>query len=327
MKTKKLYMNQWLQLNGRQRRTDSDDWYLSVAQQLHSLLLHHCTETLQILQPDETALQLACYFQDAIAQSGGWKQFTDRYRTLYGGLLPFYALTDNYLPDEINREDIGYLLWAACSPAAKPMILSPFDESLTAQSLEIYQLMDGLFEEAPISDLPSAAHWVPGSTALLTAPYPLPHITPQSKLTDDVQRCLAHTNGHPLVYLSTYTDLCRFLTDVLQWEAHPDGLLTDLKDENDFVIYANAKGMLIAPGVAASFCDAHNPLYRADAASQWGYRLFTEPGACPFDLLKYAMEQNLLPDAALPFAGGKELLHHNWDFLSRYYLGEYYEGD
>ncbi|EJW99535.1 hypothetical protein EVA_12337 [gut metagenome] len=327
MKTPKLYMNQWLQLNGRRRTTDSDTWYLSVAGQFLDLLLPHCAAPLQALQPEKTALQLACYFQDAIAQQGGWKYFTNRYHTLYGRPLPFYTLTDHYVPDEINREDVGYLLWANASPATQPLACSPFDESLTALSLDIYQLMDELFEEAPISDVSSTNLWVPGSTALLTTRRPLPHITPQSKLTNDVKRCLAYTQGYPLVYLSTYTDLYRFLTEVLQWEAHPDGLLTDLKDESDFVIYANAKGMLIAPGVAAAFCDAHNPLYQADAAREWGYRLFTEPGACPFDLLKYAMEQNLLPEAALPFAEGKELLHRNGDFLARYYLGDYYEGD
>ena len=35
----------------------------------------------------------------------------------------------------------------------------------------------------------------------------------------------------------------------------------------------------------------------------------------------------LLPDAALPFEGGREVLQRHWDFIARYFLGEYYEGD
>lgn len=326
MNTKKIYMNDWLLLNGRRGTQDSDSWYLSVAQQLHILLQQHSHLSVSFsLQP--TALRLACYFQDAIAQTGGWKHFTNRCLTLYGHPLPFYTPTAEYVSDEINPEDIAYLIWSSASPMQQPPALSPLDESLKALSRKVYQLLDALFEEAPISDLPSTPEWVPGASALNTPSQPLPSITPQSKLTADVEHLLTHTEGYPLVYLDTYATLCLFLTDVLHWEKHPDGILTDLKDETGFVIYANAKGMLIAPNAAACFCDAHNPFYQPAAAREWGYRLFTEPGACPFDLLKYAMKQDLLAEAALPFAEGKELLHHNWDFLSRYYLEDYYEGD
>ena len=35
----------------------------------------------------------------------------------------------------------------------------------------------------------------------------------------------------------------------------------------------------------------------------------------------------LLPDAQLPFPQGKEVLQNNWDFITRYFLDEYYEGE
>ena len=54
--------------------------------------------------------------------------------------------------------------------------------------------------------------------------------------------------------------------------------------------------------------------------------MFTDKGRCPFDLLKHAMERNLFPQAQLPFENGKEILEKNWDFIARYFLGEYYEG-
>ena len=57
------------------------------------------------------------------------------------------------------------------------------------------------------------------------------------------------------------------------------------------------------------------------------YELFCEEGLCPFDLLKYGMEHHLLDEAQFPFANGKQLLHDNWDFIARWFLGEYYEGD
>ena len=39
------------------------------------------------------------------------------------------------------------------------------------------------------------------------------------------------------------------------------------------------------------------------------------------------MQNNLLCDVALPFDRGREILQQNWDFIARYFLGEYYEGD
>lgn len=113
----------------------------------------------------------------------------------------------------------------------------------------------------------------------------------------------------------------------MKWEDTPSSLLPDLQHNKEFVIYANAKGMLIAPDVAAYFREAHNPMYNAERAAAKGYELFCRPGTCPFDLIKYGMGQGILPEVQLPFPDGKEILHKNWDFIARYYLCEYYEGD
>lgn len=123
------------------------------------------------------------------------------------------------------------------------------------------------------------------------------------------------------------TSLCKFFIEELKWENKNESLLPELKNERNFVIYANAKGMLIAPNVSYCFCDPHNPTYNAANAADRGFKLFTYPGACPFDLVKYGMAKGLLPDLQLPFPGGKEVLHDNWDFIARYFLCEYYEGE
>ena len=112
-----------------------------------------------------------------------------------------------------------------------------------------------------------------------------------------------------------------------KWEDEEDSLLPDLKEFDNFVLYANPKGLLIGPDVASYFADKHNPLYSAEEAEEEAYELFCEEGLCPFDLLKYAMEHDLLPEAQFPFENGKALLHENWDFVARWYLGEYYEGE
>ena len=328
MKTPPIYMKHWLEANGRTRTMPTDAWYLDFAREAmpllatSSLFAGHAPERLS-----KTALTLALYFRDAIAQSGGWKTFTSRYRALYGHPLPFYAC-ETYIDDEINRDDVRFLLWKALStthPAFR--FQNPYDKELTTLADRLYGTMDERFEEAPISETPSLRSWVMDTEALDTPSAPLPEATPDSSLTKDAERCLRHNHGYPLLYFATYEELHAFLTGTLQWEEHPDGVLADLKEERAFVIYANTKGMLLAPGAGTCFRDPRNPAYDARTASAEGYELFCLPGRCPFDLLKYGMHHGLLPDAALPFEGGKEVLQQHWDFIARYFLGEYYEGD
>ena len=328
MKTPPIYMKRWLEANGRMRTLPGDAWYLNFANEVLPLLTTSSLfagSTADKLS--ETALGIALYFQDAIAQSGGWKTFTARYHMLYGQPLPFYAC-NGYIDDEINRDDVCFLLWKSLSDVHPSFFFqNPHEDSLLTLARQLYDRMDALFEEAPINEVPSPEKWVMEPSLLETPFAPLPEVNPGSPLTKDVERCLQYSHGHPLLYFKTYGELHAFLTDVLHWENHPDGVLADLKDEKDFVIYANAKGMLLAPGVAACFRDSVNSAYDARTAAAKGYELFCHPGRCPFDLLKYGMRHGLLPDAALPFDGGKEVLQQHWDFIARYFLGAYYEGD
>ena len=241
---------------------------------------------------------------------------------------PATACCNGYIDDEINRDDVCFLLWKNLTGLHPSFHFQPPHEvSLLTLAGQLYDRMDSLFEEAPINEIPSTETWVMDLGLLDTVTTPLPEVTPDSRLTKDVERCLAYSHGHPLLYFATYGDLHAFLTGTLEWEDHPGGVLADLKDEKDFVIYANAKGMLLAPGVASCFCDSRNSAYDAPPATAEAYELFCLPGRCPFDLLKYGMQHGLLPDAALPFAGGREVLQRHWDFIARYFLGEYYEGD
>mgnify|MGYP001777227705 CR=1 FL=1 len=252
MKTTPIYMKRWLEANGRKRALPGDTWYLNFANEVLPLVAasplfqdHAAGKAAQ------TALDTALYFQDAIAQAGGWKAFTARYRMLYGQPLPFYACND-YIDDEINRDDVCFLLWKNLSGLHPSFhFLPPHEAFLMTLAGQLYDRMDSLFEEAPINEIPSTETWVMDLGLLDTVTTPLPEVTPDSRLTKDVERCLAYSHGHPLLYFATYGALHAFLTGTLEWEDHPGGVLADLKDEKDFVIYANAKGMLLAPGVAS----------------------------------------------------------------------------
>lgn len=327
-----IYMKHWLEANGRARVLPTDKWYLDFAAGLlplvgASALFGREAEYVQ----RGAAVSLSMYFQDAIAQSGGWSAFTEFHRRVYGTYLPFYPPTGEYVPDEINREDIAFVLWTLKSRIGRRdgsyTLFSPYDPDLMSLSRSVYARMDERFEEAPICETASPPCWLTGPEMPKMPLTPLPESVPDARWSRDAARCLAYSQGRPLLYFADYRELCGFFVGVLGWDDSPSALLPDLAGRSEFVVYANAKGMLIAHGVAACFCEAHNPMYDARRAAAEGYRMFCQPGHCPFDLLKYGMAKGVLPDVALPFLKGKETLQQYGDFIARYYLREYYEGE
>lgn len=128
------------------------------------------------------------------------------------------------------------------------------------------------------------------------------------------------------MFFDSYEALKLFFVQALQWEDEEDALLPDLKEFSDFVMYANPKGLLIGPDVAATLptngirCIMRKWLRKRRTN-------FSARKGCAVDLLKYGMEHDLLPEAQFPFENGKELLHENWDFIALLVLGDVYEGE
>lgn len=328
MKQQKIYMKAWLDVHYRMKIVDTDQWYLDFANRLlpaiyESPLYAEATEESR----QRVAVTLALYLEDCVADGGNWRQFIHWHKENYGRYLPFYTLPEDYLPDEINRVDIALVLWAISSSVELYGDMeNPLDEDLATLADVVYRQMEAVFEEAPISDDLVDVWFVEPElmekkrSALLVASL-------DEKMPTNVERFLKASGGEELMYFDSYAALKFFFVQALQWEDDDDSLLPDLKEFENFVLYANPKGLLIGPDVAAYFADKRNPLYNAELAEEEAYELFCDQGLCPFDLLKYAMEHDLLPDAQFPFEDGKRLLHENWDFVARWFLDEYYEGD
>jgi hypothetical protein len=139
----------------------------SSASPTSSYYLRLCNRVLKIILPSdlredcgsaERAIQLACiltaYFEDTISETGLFRIFTKRHEELYGKPLPFYYVTEEYYPDEINLNDLYFLAWHALSLWGKEDEIGLFDpffrdgDHITALR-EIYDLFDSEFETAP----------------------------------------------------------------------------------------------------------------------------------------------------------------------------------
>ena len=220
MKPVPIPMKQWLAANERTRVLPGDQWYLNFSASILSLVKQSPLFKEDDYAQKDATVSLTMYFQDVIAQTGGWKTFTELYYKQYNTYLPFYPLSDSYIPDEINPEDIAFVLWTLKSHFAlygpdEYTLQNPYDKDLLALAQEAYKMMDEKFEEAPINEKTSSFLWVMGPD-LLDMPFvPLPEITPETKLSKDVEHCLEYSGGKPLLYFATYKELCKFFVEVL----------------------------------------------------------------------------------------------------------------
>ena len=210
----------------------------------------------------QVALTCALYLEDCVANGGNWRQFIHWHQENYGRYLPFYTLTDEYLPDEINREDVVFLLWAINSPVGDDFdgVENPMDADLLEFADVLYNRLDAAFELAPISDY-LATDWLLETELMQKKRMPLPIALPGEKMPANVERFLEASKGEPLLYFDSYDALKFFFVQSLKWEDEEDSLLPDLKEFDNFVVFANPKGLLIGPDVAPYFADKRNPLY------------------------------------------------------------------
>lgn len=155
MKQGKIYMKAWLDLHGRAKVLATDHWYLEFANLLlpvvsESYLYKSETQESQ----NQVTLMLTLYLEDCVTDGGNWRQFIRWHKRNYGRYLPFYELSEGYLTDEINKEDIAFLLWGINSPVGDDFdgVENPLDADLLEFADVIYAQLEDVFEKAPISD-------------------------------------------------------------------------------------------------------------------------------------------------------------------------------
>lgn len=324
-------MQEWLNLHSYQRSTEDDTWYLNLTLQLFEQIENNIH--LAILSLDlkkRLALSLSLYLEDAVSEGGGWNRFKSELNRLYGKELPFYTLDDAYVSDEINNEDIAFLVWSVLSlqtdENGEHIFIDPLSSDINKIANELYQQLDLVFEEAPITDA-LTRDWVMPITQLKVKNRPLPSTDIEGCKSESAKKFLANTHGEPLQFFESYAALKKFFVEVLEWDDKPESLMPEMELFSNFILFANSKGLLMAPDASPYFNAPHNPLFDKQQAENEGYILFCEGGACPFDLLKYGIQNHMLDDVKFPVTDGRKLFEDNWDFIARWYLGEFYEGE
>lgn len=112
MKDIKIYPKDWLQLHPYKQSDPTDLYYTNIANRIYGMLeetnLAYSFEKNEVKQ---ICIRMAAYFEDVISGLNIWRSFITEHKALYGKYLPFYTPDDHYYDDEVNYEDIRFLLW------------------------------------------------------------------------------------------------------------------------------------------------------------------------------------------------------------------------
>ncbi|WP_456087027.1 DUF3843 family protein [Parabacteroides sp.] len=112
MKDIKIYPKDWLQLHPYKQSDPTDLYYTNIANRIYDMLEEtHLAYSFEKDEVKQICIRMAAYFEDVISGLNIWRSFITEHKALYGKFLPFYTPDDHYYDDEVNYEDIRFLLW------------------------------------------------------------------------------------------------------------------------------------------------------------------------------------------------------------------------
>ncbi|HOH23017.1 MAG TPA: DUF3843 family protein [Bacteroidales bacterium] len=149
----RIYIQDWLELKPYAKPTAVDDYYLKLSNDVQKVIATDKKAfALQMFLDKEQINLLSCfltsYFEDLISGTNIWNSFVRMHHRLYGKQLPFYNL-DEYYEEEINAQDVSFLICYFINSVQEEKFYSPFSSFITEAAEKIYELFDKEWEYAP----------------------------------------------------------------------------------------------------------------------------------------------------------------------------------
>lgn len=131
----------------------SDTYYVRLANKIRDYIrFAGLTGLLTDIEQHNLAKLITYYFEDVISDVGIWRAFVTAHKEMYGKYLPFYDVDESqYYTDEINREDIRFLIWMGIQQYQEGTFINPENPGLVQLADTLYALLDKEFENAPIN--------------------------------------------------------------------------------------------------------------------------------------------------------------------------------
>ena len=152
---REIFTKDWLELHPYKKADAVDQYYTNLANRIYEILyislFVDCFDDTK--DAKHLALCIAAYFEDVISELGIWAAFTTECTRRYKKYVPFYCTGGDYYQDDINIEDIEFLLWHHFQQSCfDTEAIAPFFRELDAAAPEIFDLLVSEFEKAPINE-------------------------------------------------------------------------------------------------------------------------------------------------------------------------------
>lgn len=148
----KIYIKPWLALKPYTSQAETDRYYLKVCNDLKKVVKAKEHDGYHKFLKDDGIDLLCCflasYFEDLISGTNIWNTFVRMQKKLYNKRLPFYN-TENYVEEEINPQDIQFLIWYFTNTMHDKVFIDPYHEAFEGLSKSIYDVFNDEWEYAP----------------------------------------------------------------------------------------------------------------------------------------------------------------------------------
>ena len=148
----KIFLPEWQKFKPYSLHSNTDIYYLDTCNKVFSALQKtenkEVFQKLSVSEVKEMCCFLTCYFEDIMSQTNIWKAFTTKHYELYNKFVPFQNQED-YFEDEINLEDIQFLIWYFVSSKNENSLIAPFNRYITEIVEAIYDVFDAKYDYAP----------------------------------------------------------------------------------------------------------------------------------------------------------------------------------
>lgn len=139
--------------------TSTDRYYYDLTLRLiNTAKSEPSTASLHEAVIERASLCLIGYYQDVIADAGLWHGFTDECRRLYGAPVPFFGNSEDYIDYELNREDVGFIVWYSIAMYSDDRCIYPFRTDIVALADTWFAVLEEAYEASPVPEGYHLAH-------------------------------------------------------------------------------------------------------------------------------------------------------------------------
>jgi len=162
--SKRIVQKDWIQLHPLKIQSPSDFYYIQLSNKiLFALDKDKYTALFEKKLIRQFALTAAAYFEDVISNIGLWRAIRQINFKKQRKYIPFINTTEEYQLDEINPEDIQFLIWTLVQrnelEQDKDTFINIENPIVSYVCVLIYDILDAEYENAPENEvLHNAVH-------------------------------------------------------------------------------------------------------------------------------------------------------------------------